>query len=614
MTKQRLALALIVALAAALRLFHLEATSLWYDEVGQVLVSRDSWWSAIAGAAGHAGAAPLDYLITHAMLRIGDSDGVLRLPAVFFGIAAVALLYVLTRWLFGETPALLAAALLAIMPMNIDYSQQVRFYSLATFMALATAVVFWQAQQQGGRPWWIALGVVLTLGLYAHYYLAFVAVALGIWCILFRRGALLHLVATATVAALLFAPYAYFDNILVGRSVNLATANLRIIGGLPKVLLGPFVPVNVSAYDLSFVPLAIWALVGTLWGLALLGLLWLPFSRRHESLALPLLVVAVGIPGLLLLDYMGHYDFVGRQTLIFAPFLILAAVGTLFEMLGRVRLQRAMAPMAAVCALLAAIVLYPQIASGYTVSTGDLRAVTLFLYRNVGPDDVIVVGYPDHLSYYAPDLRPAIARVNLKELDGDIAHLSAKYKRVWIVPWMPTWEPALTKWSVAHAALNISPFGSALYVYSQDAQAGAQTMIELLASNRLYTPAKATLVNNVAASLSDEGRQGELITLLEPYTSAKYATPALWRTLGKAYMAKRSRPNMLKAKVVFELIVKALPNDWEANYNLSSIAIWQKDWPLARTYAETAMRNHPSPYGEMALTKNLNAIAAQMEE
>lgn len=615
MSKQRATLALIIIIAAALRLFHLESTSLSYDEVGQVLVSRPSWWSAVAGAASHAGAAPLDYLITHAMLKIGNSDGILRLPAVFFGVASVALLYLLARWLFGDTPALLAAIMLALTPMHIAYSQTLRFYSLATFMALATALVFWQAQKHNRWPWWITFGATLTIGLYAHYYLAFVALAMGLWCLFFRREALLSFAVAATVAALLFAPYAYYDNVLVGGSVTLDSTTLRVIGGLPKVLVGPFVPVNVSAYDISYVPLSIWILVGALWGLALLGLFWLPFSRRRESLALPLLIVAVGVPGLLLLDYMGQYNFLGRQTLIFAPFLILGAVGTFFDVFSWPRVsQRPEMPLAAAMAMIAALVLYPSIANGYAASPGDLRAMTQFLYRNVGPDDVIVVGYRDHLSYYAPDMRPSTATVNLKRLDKDIAHLAAKYKTVWIVPWMPTWEPALSNWSEAHGAWNVSPLDGAVYVYSHDAMAGAQLTTELLDSNRLNSAQKATLLTNAALTLWQEGKKEELVAMLEPYADSKYATPTLWRTLGKIYMAKRNKANLLKAKDVFARLVKAQPNDWEANYILSVIAMREEDWPQARLYAETAVRNHPTAYGEMAISKNLIAIYAQTGE
>lgn len=611
MPRNRIPLLPIIVLAAALRLFHLEAVSLWYDEIGQVLVSRASWWSAIAGAASHAGAAPLDYLLTHFMLNIGTSDGVLRLPAVLFGVGAVALAYLLGRSLFGEAQGIAAAFLLAIMPMNISYSQEVRFYSMATFFVLATVYLFWLAQERNTwRAWWI-YGVVLMLGLYSHYYLAFVALGLGLWCLVFRRGVLLRFVPVSVMAALLFVPYAIYDNYIVARDpLSLASAELRVAGGLSKIAMGPFVVVPAPTNDLSYLPVDVWAVVIALWVLALIGLLCLPFLRQRTRLALPLFVCVAGLPGLLALDYLGSYNFTGRQTLLFGSMLLLAAIGTLFELLRRINRPSLLGGVT--CAAIA-ICLYPQITTLYpTISVpSDDRALQQFLYREVGPSDVIVVGFPDQLAYYAPAIRPLMTRVNLRTIDSDMAALVATHDRVWIVPWLSTWTEALTDWSQANGAWNVSPFGRSIFVYSKDVAAGPALVTEMLESATLTGAQKGILVAKTGGLLLSAGRVDETVTLLEPYSDSEYATPALWTALGKAYIQKNDATSRSKAQGVYEKLVSVQPDNWEANYQLSNMAIRAANWSGARVYAEKGLASAPSKYGALALTKNLFKIYAQ---
>ena len=68
---------LCVLLATFLRIYRLEKESLWFDEISQVLVAQDGLPKVIIGTASHHGSSPLDYLITHFELEIGQSSGVL---------------------------------------------------------------------------------------------------------------------------------------------------------------------------------------------------------------------------------------------------------------------------------------------------------------------------------------------------------------------------------------------------------------------------------------------------------------------------------------------------------------------------------------------------------
>ena len=105
----------LILVGLAYRANNLNTQSLWLDEIGQVIVSRDGFLSTIRGAGTHFGAMPLDYEITDMIVRtVGQGEAVLRLPAVVSGSAAIALIYWLGVSLFSSRlVGLVSAALMA---------------------------------------------------------------------------------------------------------------------------------------------------------------------------------------------------------------------------------------------------------------------------------------------------------------------------------------------------------------------------------------------------------------------------------------------------------------------------------------------------------------------
>src|SRR5436190_4181222 len=152
----------ITALAAALRLFRMEAWSCSGDEA--------QTWRAITAPldAAHGFFAmpqsnhPLGFLMLRwlcdAEILRGTSEGWLRLPFVFAGTLAVPLLAVLARGLLGNGAALVAALLLSIHPEHIHVSQSAHPLGLALVLGLAGVT----AVQRGLR--WSAAIPLLAAG------------------------------------------------------------------------------------------------------------------------------------------------------------------------------------------------------------------------------------------------------------------------------------------------------------------------------------------------------------------------------------------------------------------------------------------------------------------
>src|SRR4051812_19627180 len=129
----RYAIPLLLIAATVIRMINLDLNSFWQDEIFQILISRQNILRVIFPTTGDSGGAPLDYLVTHFANRfLGTSEGMLRLPDVLWGVLAVYVIYHLGSYLFGKTTGVLAACLLTILPLHIQFSREVRYYILPT--------------------------------------------------------------------------------------------------------------------------------------------------------------------------------------------------------------------------------------------------------------------------------------------------------------------------------------------------------------------------------------------------------------------------------------------------------------------------------------------------
>lgn len=172
---------LIMLLAAfALRLFQLGAQSLWYDEAVSVFIAQQPIPDLIAHTAGDIHP-PLYYLLLHFWLRLaGSSEFAAAYVSLFFGVLLVALGFRLARDWFGLNAGVLTAFLLAISSFNLWYAQEVRMYTLVACLALLSLFVAAQLSTADWqlRRWQVAMLAaayvpLITLGLYTHYYFAF---------------------------------------------------------------------------------------------------------------------------------------------------------------------------------------------------------------------------------------------------------------------------------------------------------------------------------------------------------------------------------------------------------------------------------------------------------
>jgi len=157
----------ILALETFLRFFRLGHQSLWLDEAFSAIIAQRSWGQIIADTAQDT-MPPLYYFVLHAFMALGDSEIVVRLPSVLWGVLTIPLLYALGRRLFDEKVGLASASLLAVNPFHIFYSQEARMYSQLGFFTLLSAFYFLRAWQDGKTRDWLGFVLSTAAALYTH--------------------------------------------------------------------------------------------------------------------------------------------------------------------------------------------------------------------------------------------------------------------------------------------------------------------------------------------------------------------------------------------------------------------------------------------------------------
>ena len=170
----------IICLGSVMRAVFLNHQSLWYDEMAQVVFAQAEWKDLFHLITRHT-SPPLDYVLMKlVILLFGNADWVVRMPAFVFGVASIYVLYRLACSIADPEKALLAAALLALSPMAIVYSQEARMYALFLFLSLLSyqlTLFFIERNDLKTSVW---MGIVNGLQILSHYFGVFVIAGEGI--------------------------------------------------------------------------------------------------------------------------------------------------------------------------------------------------------------------------------------------------------------------------------------------------------------------------------------------------------------------------------------------------------------------------------------------------
>lgn len=341
------ALGAIVLLAALLRFATLRTQSIWFDEAATWDLVRRPFGEMLGRIPDGESNPPLFYVLEWGWTRVfGDGEAGLRSLSALAGLLMVPVAYAIARRAAAGAAlaGLAAAALVAVNPLLVWFSQEARSYALATLLAAVALLLFQRALDDRRGRLLAGWAIAAALALATHYFTAFVLVPQALWLLWrhpHRRGAL------AAVGALAAAGVALLPLLLAqaGNPYDIAGTSIALrLAQVPKqFLLGYRGPLALP--------------LGLLGALLVAGGVWLLLRRTaRPARDRALLLAATGGVGvaLPLLAALGGADYLNARNVLPALIPLLAALGVAYGASEAPRLGLAL--LASLCALSLAIV------------------------------------------------------------------------------------------------------------------------------------------------------------------------------------------------------------------------------------------------------------------
>ena len=163
-------LSFIFILGIALRIYGLGKKSFWCDEFLAISLGRLSLSEMVRWIRFNDAHPPLFYLLSHFLLKVGNSETILRLLPLLFGIGSLILFYILLKRLMDDKDLILPLSIFALSPAAILWSQILKSYTILTFFTLLSVYCFFSLWKKEKFIYWICWLFSTLFCLYLHNY------------------------------------------------------------------------------------------------------------------------------------------------------------------------------------------------------------------------------------------------------------------------------------------------------------------------------------------------------------------------------------------------------------------------------------------------------------
>lgn len=183
--------------------------SIWLDESYSAYLTRFSFsdiWNFTASDVHP----PLFYFVLKIWSMIfGYTDFGMRFMSVFFGAIAIVFAWHWLKRKFGVKPAILATLLMTISPMFLRYGQEMRMYTMAAAIIFGATYTLELAIDTKKRKFWIIYGVLISLGMWTHYFTALIWLAQLAYLIFVYRKKIFqkNIITSYVLAVILYLPW-----------------------------------------------------------------------------------------------------------------------------------------------------------------------------------------------------------------------------------------------------------------------------------------------------------------------------------------------------------------------------------------------------------------------
>jgi mannosyltransferase len=222
------AVAIVVVAAGLLRFLTLDLQSYYVDEAFTVSLVRESPIEMLRGIARTESTPPLYYSVAWLWSRLfGTGEVGLRSLSALAGTASVVLCYLAAARMASRRAGLVVAALAAVSPLLVWYSQEARSYALFTFFAAFSIYLYARLRARPTRGAFVAWAAVCAAAMWTHYFAVFLVAAEALLLWILDRPSRRSLVASVCALGVALLPVAP----LLLRQVE--AGNAHFIGELP---------------------------------------------------------------------------------------------------------------------------------------------------------------------------------------------------------------------------------------------------------------------------------------------------------------------------------------------------------------------------------------------
>jgi hypothetical protein len=197
-------------MAALIRVYEARRSPLVLDEIYAITLAREGL-PGIFRTLPHDIDQPLHFVIVWAWRAIGgEGEMWMKALPILLGVATVLAVGLFARELFGRRAGLAAAALLAIQPVHVTYSQMLQHQALEWLLMVLASWFLWRwtrAFRPADAAAWVVATVALLLTDYYAYLLFWPMVAFGVMTLRHDRHRLLQWLGLVVVSLLVFSPH-----------------------------------------------------------------------------------------------------------------------------------------------------------------------------------------------------------------------------------------------------------------------------------------------------------------------------------------------------------------------------------------------------------------------
>jgi mannosyltransferase len=365
------ALFLALAVGGFFRFYRLGELTLNHDEpFTTYIINQAGWLQILTGTVPtERGTPPLYFLLLKAWCSVfGDREWALRFPSAALGTLAIFLIFVVGRELYYSAEiGAVAAGLLALNPMHMDYSRDARFYPLFVCLVLINSWLFVRLMRRNSKTEAVLYAITFALSIYAHVYAAFFIVAEISYavCEWFKGREIHSFILGVVLGLVLLAPYLFF---LVSDFSSRLNEQLGYTAGLHYA--APFLFYREASGSLMFP--------------VILLLAWYAFSEGSDSTSLLSYWMIIPVFGVYLTSFFYPHRIVFTPRYLFAvvPAVLLLAAAGLWR-LGTVSRFAFMA-----------VLIYTVVAGGLSFrrvllyKTRDWRTIASAIEQEVGEEPV----------------------------------------------------------------------------------------------------------------------------------------------------------------------------------------------------------------------------------